>query len=367
MTTLHDAYHAYIGTYTRNGSEGIYRLRFDARTGDVELAGVTKGVENPSFLALHPNGRFLYAVEETGRYEGEPTGAVSAFAIDPQTGELRHLARRPSGGSDPCHLSVAPDGSHLLVANYTGGSVARLSLALDGTFGETIVKKHDGRSVDPRRQRGPHAHWIDFTRDGRLALACDLGLDQVLIYDSRSGLEPSRVPFARVEPGSGPRHAAFSPTGDVLHVIGELDSTITTFAFDAEHGLLGELGVVSTLPPSFSGSSSTAEIAVHPTRGFVYGSNRGHDSIAVFAPVVDPATGRTTLRAVEIEPTGGRTPRSFGIEPGGRFLLALNQDSSSVIVFAIDAETGALSRTGTEIEVPMPVSIVFLPLAPKGE
>lgn len=351
-----DRWFVYVGTYTGRGSEGIYRLRFDASTGELERAGVTSGVENPSFLALHPNGHFLYAAEETNAWQGQRTGSVSAFAVDDATGELRFLGRGASGGGAPCHVSVSPDGSQLLVANYGGGSVCAYDLGADGNLGTERVFQHEGKSVDPRRQEGPHAHWVGYSPGGRFAMACDLGLDQVLIYRLAPRIHPAVVPFARVRPAAGPRHAAWSLRGDRLYVINEMASTITTFLFDAESGLIGEMGSISTLPSDFDGSSSTAEIAVHPTRGFVYGSNRGHDSIAVFAP--DPEKNGA-LELVEHESTGGRTPRSFGIEPGGRFLLAANQDSSSIVVFRIDSATGALEPTGKSVAVPTPVCVVF--------
>lgn len=351
----------YVGTYTGGKSQGIYRFSLDRATGKLTPAGVVPATNNPSFLAIHPNRRFLYAVNETGNFNGQKSGAVSAFAIDAQTGNLTLLNQQPSRGDGPCHLAVDKSGKSVLVANYGGGSVAALPVGADGKLGPaTAFIQHAGSSVNPRRQEGPHAHCILLDRDNRLAFSADLGLDKILIYrfdPARGTLVAHSPPAATVAPGSGPRHFAFHPNSRFAYVINELLSTVTAFRYDSRKGVLETLQTISTLPPGFSGNNSTAEIAVHPSGKFLYGSNRGHDSIAIFA--VDSSSGRLTL--VGHEPTQGKTPRNFAVDPSGSYLLAANQDSDSVVVFRIDPATGKLRPTGQSVEVPMPVCIEMMP------
>jgi 6-phosphogluconolactonase len=352
----------YFGTYTGAKSKGIYVSRFDTDTGrltEPELAAETR---NPSFLTVHPNGRFLYAVGELNDFQGKRAGAASAFALDAKTGRLTLLNQQPSGGQGPCHLALDSKGRCVLVANYGSGTVASLPLGKDGSLGEPLSTiQHTGSSVNPQRQAGPHAHHIVADAGDRFVLACDLGLDKVLVYQldaKHSRLVPHDPPFASVAPGAGPRHLAFAPNGKFAYVINELNSTLTAFAYEARRGAMTELQTVSTLPENFSGNNSCAEIEVHPSGKFVYGSNRGHDSLAVFA--VDRKSGRLTL--VEHQPTQGRTPRHFAIDPTGRWLLAENQGSDSVVVFAIDAKTGTLRATGQSLAVGSPVCGVFVAL-----
>lgn len=350
----------YVGTYTRGDSEGIYVYRMDLATGRMKRVGLAGGIENPSFLALHPNGRFLYAVSEVSNTDGRRTGAVSAFALDPQTGLPNRLNHQPSEGAGPCHLVVDRDGRAVLVANYGTGNVAVLPIREDGSLGPaTDVEQHEGSSVNPRRQAGPHAHSINVDPANRFAVAADLGIDKLLIYrfHAEGGtLTPNDPPFARVKPGAGPRHFDFHPGGQFAYVINELHSTVTAFSYDAQSGRLETLQTVSTLPDDFEGDNTTAEIQVHPSGRFLYGSNRGHDSIAIFA--VDPKTGR--LSPVGHEPTQGKTPRNFGIDPTGTYLLAANQTTDEIAVFRIDPETGRLAPTGEIVEVPTPVCVKFL-------
>ena len=355
-------YLVFVGTYTGGQSQGIYILQMDPADGTLERRGVVPGVVNPSFLAIHPNGKYLYAVNEIGDYEGKPSGAVTAFAIDTEMPTLRKINQRPTGGGAPCHLVIDSSGKNVLFANYTGGSVGVLRIEPDGSLGETTAfVQHEGSSVNKDRQEGPHAHSINLDASNRFAFAADLGLDKMLVYrfDAEKGsLEPAAPPSAALKPGAGPRHFAFHPKAAYGYAINELDSTITVFAHDAAAGSLNEVQTISTLPSDFEGTSWTAEVVVHPTGRFVYGSNRGHDSIAVFA--VDDASGKLTM--VECESTGGKTPRNFNIEPTGRFLLAANQGSENVVVFRIDPKTGALERSGEPTLVPTPVCIRFLSL-----
>jgi 6-phosphogluconolactonase len=351
----------YIGTYTGAKSKGIYVSRLDAATGKLsppELAAETK---SPSFLAVHPNRRFLYVAGEMSDFAGKKAGAVSAFSIDAKTGKLTLLNQQPSGGTGPCHLAVDQTGKCVLVANYTSGSIAALPIQSDGLLAEpTATIQHHGSSMNPQRQEGPHAHYITTDPANHFALACDLGLDQVLVYrldSSKGSLAPNDPPAASVKPGSGPRHLAFHPTGRWLYVINEMGSSLTVFAYDSKRGALRELQTLSTLPEKFDGQNTCAEVQAHPSGKFVYGSNRGHHSIAVFA--VDQKTGKLTL--VEHQPTQGKTPRHFGLDPAGKWLLAENQDSDSIIVFRVDSKTGRLTPTGQTLEVGAPVCAVFVP------
>lgn len=355
-------FHVYFGTYTGAKSKGVYVARLDTATGkvgDVDLAGETP---SPSFLAVHPNGRFLYAANEIGDYEGKKAGSVTAFVRDPRSGRLTRLDQESSGGTAPCHLVVDRKGRNVLVANYGGGSVAALPVAKDGSLSPaTAFLQHTGSSVNAARQKEPHAHSINLDAANRFAVAADLGLDKLMVYrlDSAKGtLVPNDPPFALVRPGSGPRHFAFHPDGKRAYVINELNCTLTAFRYDRKKGVLVEDQTISTLPAgqAMKPEFSTAEVQVHPSGKFVYGSNRGHDTIAVFQ--VDAKTGRLT--AVDHTPSGGRTPRNFGIDPTGRYLLAANQGSDNVVVFRIDAKTGRLTPTGQTIEVGSPVCVKFV-------
>jgi 6-phosphogluconolactonase len=347
----------YVGTYTSGESKGIYRLRLDLATGTLSLAGEPTAARNPSFLALHPSGRFLYAVNEIGESREDTGGAVSAFAVDPRTGSLTFLNDRPSGGAAPCHLSVDKPGRHVLVANYWGGSVAVLPLGTDGRLGPaTALVQHEGRSGATRSSGGPHAHSIDLDAADRFAVVADLGLDELLVYrfDPAPGtLVPNQPPATRLAPGAGPRHFAFHPDGNHGYVINELNSTITALAYDARAGILTELQTLSTLPVACAARNSTAELVVRPDGRFLYGSNRGHDSIAIFA--VDAGTGRLT--ALGHESTRGRTPRNFAIDPTGAYLLAANQDSDTIAVLRIDAGSGKLAPVGSPFRIPRPVCL----------
>jgi len=351
----------YFGTYTGARSKGIYVSRFDSVTGKLgepELAADTK---SPSFLAVHPNHRFLYAVGETSVIEGKRAGAVNAFSLEAKAGKLTLLNRQPSGGLGPCHVAVDAKGRCLLVANYSSGSVASLPIRKDGSLGAPASAiQHTGSSVNPRRQAGPHAHFITPDPANRFALTCDLGLDKVLAYrldSKRATLAANDPPFSVASPGAGPRHLAFSPDGGFVYVINELGSSLTTFKYDPKRGALMELQTLSTLPAKFDGQNTCAHVLVHPSGKFVYGSNRGHDSIAVFT--ADQKTGQLAL--IEHQSTQGKTPRNFAIDPAGAWLLAENQASDSVVVFQIDGQTGRLKPTGQAVTVGAPVCAVFVP------
>jgi len=347
----------YIGTYTRGVSKGIYLAQLDTRNGALSQPVVAGEAINPSFVALHPTRDLLYSVGEVGDFAGRKSGAVNAFRVDPQTGLLTFLNAQPSGGAGACHVSVDHSGRNVLVANYGGGSASVVPIRDDGSLGEPSgFVQHEGSSVDPRRQSGPHAHSINLDPANRFAFVADLGLDRVMIYrfDAAKGtLVANDPPWAKVAPGAGPRHFAFHSDGRFAYVINEMQSTVTAFRYDSQRGSLEEIQTVSTLPQEFSGENTTAEVQVHPSGRFLYGSNRGHDSIAVFS--VDADTGR--LRTVEQESTQGKTPRNFGIDPSGRFLLAANQASDSIVVFRIDPARGVLEPAGHRIEVASPVCV----------
>lgn len=361
-----DRVRVYVGTYSGGGSEGIYLLDLDRSTGSLGEPRLAAKAEHAAFLALHPGFRHLYAVNETGTFQGERTGSVSAFEIDPATGALTLLDRKPTGGTGPCHLDVDATGRNVLVANYGGGSVCVWRLAEDGSFAErTAFVRHEGSGPNRRRQEAPHAHSADIDPTNRWAVVCDLGIDRVLVYrfDAEKGtIVPNEPPGAASKPGAGPRHFAFHPGGKHAYAINELSSTIAAYAWDGARGTLRELETISTLPEGFGGESTTAEVAVSPCGKRVYGSNRGHDSIAAFR--IDQQRG--TLSLVEIEPSGGKTPRSFGIEPSGRFLLAAHQGTGNLVAFRIEPETGALEPTGSEARVPNGVCVVFLEPAAEG-
>jgi len=352
----------YFGTYTGGASKGIYVSRLNPATGALSAPQLAAETPSPSFLAVRAQGDFLYAVNEVNTFEGKPGGSVSAFAIKKDTGMLTALNQRSSAGPGPAHLSLDVDGKTALVANYGGGSIAVLPIAADGTLeGPTQVIQHTGSSVNPDRQKEPHAHQILTDPSNHFVYAVDLGIDKVMIYRldaAKRALAAAAPPSAALKPGAGPRHMAIAASGRFAYVINELNCTVTAFTRDTSTGALSEMQTVSTLPAgdAMQRGYSTAEIALSPSGAFLYGSNRGHNSITVFA--VDKASGRLTYAANT--PTGGKTPRGFGIEPGGGYLLAGNQDSDSVVVFKIDRATGKLTATGATVAVGKPVDVKFV-------
>jgi 6-phosphogluconolactonase len=350
----------YFGTYTGAKSQGIYVSRFDSTTGTLTAPELAAEIENPTFLAVAPGEHFLYAVSEVDKIGDQNTGAVKAYAVDATTGKLTPLNQQISGGAGPCHISVDATGKCLLVANYGGGSIAALPVHADGSLGEaTAIMQHFGSSVNTNRQTAPHAHSIYPTPDNRFVLNCDLGLDKVFAYhlDADAGkLEPADRMFTTVAPGSGPRHLVFSADGKFVYVINEMGGTITVFSYDAANAAMAEVQTISSLPKDFSAKNTSAEIALHPSGKFLYASNRGHDSIALFS--VDRKSGKLTF--VEHQSTMGRTPRHFTVDPTGRWLIAENQASDSVVMFAIDADTGKLKPTGQTLSLGSPVCAVFV-------
>ena len=349
----------FVGTYTGGPSKGIYTFEFSPETGALKELGLAAATPSPSFLAIHPNKKFLYAVNELDNFGGKKAGSITAFSIDAAKGRLTELNAVSSEGAHPCHIVVEREGNYVLAANYSGGSVISVEIGKDGKLGKTAdLRQHAGSSVDKGRQEGPHAHSINLDPNNRFALAADLGLDKVLVYqlDPRNGvLAPNEPPFAATPPGGGPRHLAFHPDGNSLFVNNEMKNSVTSFGYAQKSGVLTMRETVSTLPADWKGNSSTAEIQVHNSGRFVYCSNRGHDSIAVFS-----LDGEGKLKLLENESTRGKTPRNFGIDPTGRFLIAANQDSDTLAVFRINQQTGALDAVGATVAAPKPVCVKFL-------
>ncbi len=354
---------AYVGTYTDKNSKGIYQFDFDPATGKAGKPELAVEVANPSFLTLHPSGKFLYSVSEIHKQdEGRPAGAVNAFAIDPTTGKLTLLNQETSQGTGACFVSLDNKGQFAFVANYGSGDVAILPIGEDGHVKPTSAYiKHEGSSVNKSRQDKPHAHSIQIDPSSRFVLAADLGTDRIYVYqfNDRDGtLKPNDLPAGIANPGSGPRHFAFHPSGKFIYVINEMLLTVTAYAWNSATGEMKSIETVSTIPPDANVSNcSTAEVLVHPSGKFLYGSNRGHNSISIFS--IDSATGRLTAEGHVS--TGGETPRNFRIDPTGKWLLAANQDSDTIHVFRIDEQTGKLTATGEVIEVPKPVCLKFYP------
>lgn len=359
-----EKYFVYVGTYTAEGSasKGIYAYRYDPDGSTVTPVGLVAETTNPSFLVIHPNHRFLYAVNETGDYKGQKSGAVTAFSIDHGTGKLTQLNQVASGGADPCYITVDKTGKYVLVANYTGGSISAFPVLADGRLGEaSAFIQHTGHGTNPKRQEGPHAHSIDLSPDNRFAIVDDLGLDETLVYkfDSTKGsLTLNDPPFAKAAPGAGPRHFAFHPNGKFGYVLDEMGSTVSAFSYDGTGGVLHPLQTISSLPKGFAGQNDAAEIEVHPSGKFLYASNRGHNSIAVFA--IDQKQG--TLTPIEYVPSKGASPRNFAIDPTSKLILAENEKSDNVVLFRIDPETGRPTPTGKVLDISQPVCVKFVPV-----
>jgi 6-phosphogluconolactonase len=348
----------YIGTYTSGKSEGVYIYRMNQTTGQLTHFNTVKGVADPSFLAIDPRRRWLYAVNEVEQFAGKRTGALSAFAIDQRSGDLTFRNQQPTSGAAPCHLFVDKNSRFVLVANYYGGNIAVLPINSDGSLlAVSDLKQHQGSSVNKERQEAPHAHYIQLDSQNSHAFAVDLGLDRVMVYefDSKSGkLSPNKVAWLQLKPGDGPRHLAFHPTEKFAYVINELSNTIAALTYDKATGAFAGLPTVPTLPKDFSGANTTAEVLVSPSGKFLYGSNRGHDSIVSFE--IDQNTGKLTF--IEHVPTQGKTPRNFAIDPSARFLLVANQESDTIVSFRINPVTGKLEATGHVAHVPTPVCIL---------
>lgn len=353
----------YVGTYTTSGSEGIYVFTFNTKTGLLNKLFTIKDVVEPSFLAIGKSRRYLYAVNETERYEGKESGAVSVFSIDQKTGGLEFLNKQPSMGGAPCHISTSDNERFVFVANYLGGNIAVFPTEDDGKLGGLVdVIQHSGSGPDKERQGSPHPHSIILSRDNRFAFVADLGVDKVFIYefDDRTGkLKPNPSQnYYQTKAGAGPRHFKFHPNGKLAFLINELNSTITSFAFDKRKGTLKEIQTAPTLPVSFSGANSCADIHIAPNGRFLYGSNRGHDSLVIYA--IEQRTGE--MKYVGHVSTQGKKPRNFAISPDGKALLAANQSSDSIIVFSVDEKTGMLKQTDNNAKVSMPVCLKLIPL-----
>jgi 6-phosphogluconolactonase len=364
---MSDPTFVYVGAYTgfgpnrRGRGEGIDVLLLDGSSGALEHVATAAGVENPSYLAGDPSRRYLYAVNGSPSIDGVPGGAVSAFRIDPVSGHLAFINRQRTVGPGPCHLAITGDGRYVLATSFHAGNVVVFPVGPDGgLLPASDLVWHQGHSVHPERQAGPHAHSVNLDRSERFALVCDLGLDRIFVYrlDRESGrLIPNEPPFASARRGAGPRHLAFHPSGRSAFAINEIGSSLTAYRFDEESGRLHQTDSRTALPPGFYGENSCADVHVDRSGRFVYGSNRGHDSIAIFA--FDEAAG--CLEAVGWQPTGGRTPRNFTVDPSGALLLVANQHSDSIVGFWIDAKTGKLAPTGHVATTPTPTCVYAMP------
>ncbi len=347
-----NSYFVYVGTYTGPTGKGIYGLRFDPKTGHLTSTGLAAELVNPSFVVTDPQHRFLYAVTEMGSERGadnyKKNGAISSYSIDPKNGALTFLNKVDAGGGGSCHLVVDKTGKMLFVANYGSGNVASFAIKADGSIGaRTGFDQHSGGSVDPARQTGPHAHAVVLSPDNRFLFVPDLGLDQIKIYrvDAAKGtFTPNDPPFATVKAGLGPRHFTFGKGAKFAYAICEMGSSVVVFAYDPTKGALTPVQTISTLPSDFKGEDNSAEIEVGRSGRFLYASNRGSDSITVFA--IDPAKG--TLTKVQVVPTQGKIPRNFAIDPTGKYLVAANQKSDQMVVFTVDAKDGQLKPTGRQ-------------------
>lgn len=354
-----ESLHFYAGTYTDGtASKGIYRCSFNPKNGAMSLLEATGDIVNPSFLSIAPNGH-LYAVSETGSYKGQHGGAVYAYRIDPKSGKLHFINARPTHGAAPCHLSLGPGRQHLMVANYMDGNVAVFPLRTDGGLAPlSDLKQHHGTGPNKNRQEGPHAHCILPAPDGKHLLSADLGADKIYAYlppDEKGKMPAADPAFYPVKPGSGPRHLVFHPRRNAVYVINELSSTITVFNYDPGSGRLEEMQSISTLPEGFTEHNQCAEIQLSADGQFLYGSNRGHDSIVVYR--IDPQTGK--LKTVQHQSTLGHWPRFFLLDPTGRFLLAANKESDSIVAFHVNRDSGRIRPADRQLSIPAPVCIQF--------
>ncbi len=346
-----DNFWAYIGTYTKTSSKGVYLFKLDVDAGSISSQGLAVQADDPNFLTISPSGKYLYACATTNNHRD---GVIDAFAIDPATGHLQLLNQQPSGGGGPTQIAIDPQGKCAAVANYSSGSVALLPIGIDGKLeAPSSIDQHTGSSINKSRQQSAHPHSCNFDPSGKFIFVPDLGTDEIAVYEC-DGRKLSPLNPVTVAAGSGPRHMAFSPDGKFAYLINEMGGTLISYSVDGS--TLKQLQTISTLPTGFSGTNTAAEVAVHPSGKFVYASNRGDDSIAVFA--VDSTTGNLSL--VEFQSTLGKGPRMFSIDPTGNFLIAANQNSDSIVVFRIDSKTGKLSPTGQTFPVASPVCVAFL-------
>ena len=355
-------YLVYVGTYTGANSKGIYAYRFDARAGQLTPIGVAAELPNPSFVIADRANRHLYVATEMGAHgPKDMNGAISSYAIDPRTGSLRFLNRVDSGGGGTCHLALDRTGRVLFIVNYFSGSVASFAVDTDGTIGRrTGFDMHSGASIDPERQTSPHPHEIVFSPDNRFAFVPDLGTDRIYIYR----VDPANQSFSRADPafvtvtaGLGPRHFLFGPGARFAYLVCEMGSRVVVFSYDAAHGALHPIQTISTLPSDYTGPDASAEIQIDRGGKHIYASNRGHDSISVFA--IDPQTGELTN--IQTTSTLGDWPRNFVLDPTGRYLIVADQNDNRLVILAVDPHDGHLEPTGKSQEVGSPVCILFVP------
>ncbi len=351
----------FVGTYTDKDSKGIYAFRFDPASGEAGPVELAAESPSPSFLAVDSSGTHLYAANELDVFDGNKTGAISVFEIDERSGKLKLLQQVSSAGAGPAHLSLDRAGHYVLVANYGGGNFAVFPIEKDGQLGKRTAFVQDvGSSVNKDRQASPHAHEILASNDNRFVLVADLGTDELMVYrfyTAAGTLAPNKPAFTKLAPGSGPRHIAMSPSGKFVYVVNELANNVAVFSFNTSTGQMHNLQTISTLPQGFKGENTTAEIQVDAAGKTLYVSNRGDDSIAVFA--IDGHDGKLSL--VERVPTGGKEPRHFTLDPTGKWLFAANQNSDTINVFSVDGSSGRLTATSHTIQVPAPVCV--LPVA----
>lgn len=348
----------FVSAFGAGKDAAIHAYLLDLDTGKLKLTQRTTDVENPFYLAASPDRRFLYSIHAK-QFGGKDPEEVAAYEIVGETGQLKLLNRQSALGSAACYLDVDASGKAVLVANYTTGSVAALPVNKDGSLGKAAsVIQHAGASVDPARQKEPHAHCIVVSPDSRFAFAADLGLDQVLSYRldaANAKLAPGRQPFVRTPPGSGPRHLTFHPNGKHLYAINELKNSVTLFDYDAASGMLVEKQTITTLPKDFTGTSHCADLKITPDGQFLYGTNRGHDSIAAYRLGND---GRLT--PIAVQPSLGKGPQNLAITDDGKLLLCANMPGSNIAVFRIDQKTGTLTSAGDPISMPSPSCIRVL-------
>ncbi len=357
-TQVQDQFYLYVGAYTQEEDEGIYLYKFNSNEGSLNYLNTTEGVINPSYLAINTKRNLLIAVNETEDFEGKKSGAVTSFSIKPSDGSLEKISQVASGGSSPCYVSINKNASSAFVANYTGGNVSVFPILSNGVLQSySDLKQHIGSGPVKGNQNSPHAHAIVLSPDEHFAIVEDLGIDKVMSYaiNEKEGKLDLKNEF-ELAPGSGPRHLVFHPNKKLVFVISELNSTISSYTYDAKSGKLTQVMSVSTLPEGFEGANSCADIHVSPDGRFLYGSNRGHDSIVIFA--IDKKTGN--LDFVDHRSVNGKTPRNFIIDPTGKFLLVANQNSNNIVVFKIDRETGKLKTNGEEVKVSKPVCLKMM-------
>ena len=355
-------YRVFVGTYTDNGSEGIYSFQFDPEDGKTTQPILAAKSDNPSFIVIDKEGKFLYAVNEVDNYDENSSGAISVYELVKGSGKLNLIQQVSSLGAHPAHLSIDKSGKYLLVANYTSGNISVFPIDKDGRLGEhTALIQNYGSSVNLERQTSPHTHFIQVSNDNNFVMVADLGIDKILIFqfDSATGsLKPNEPAYINLSPGSGPRHFAFTPSGKFLYVLNELTSTVTIFDFDSATASSQSKQTISTLPENFEGTNTAAEILVDAKGKFLYASNRGDDSIVQFS--IDPLTGM--LSQIDWVSSGGKAPRNFEIDPTGKWLFSANQNSDNILLFKIDQENGKLINTNQSINIKSPVCIKFTSL-----